>query len=355
MKFSGPFLVLCLALNVQAAESTLNWGTTLSHDTDKTSAIYKYQARVLEVAKSLTQLSFKAEKEILSEGKLPTDPGVAESKKVVAEIPEIYTLSLCSRLARETVQKQACQKAATQGILAWANSYVPTGNPINESLLIPLMKAWDLLNPLLSTDDNKILNKFAHEIIAAGDNYYKNLNAKSDKAKNNWGTWRLAIRAITAQVIGEDDLIKTSKNLLADHISENIKPDGASIDFEIRDALHYHIYDVEAYLELASILPLNYLTLDEMGKIKSAVLFLRPYYKGEKTHIEFVKSKVAFDIKRKNAKLEDYQNAPWKPSNARKILRLARVVFPDIKTWTQDLVDEHYDPTLKLFAAGHDD
>ena len=352
LKFIIPIFI---SISIEAAESTLNWGTALGLNTDKKSSVARYQARVLEVAKPFTLLSFKAEKEIISEGKLPTDPGVADSKKVVVEISEIYVLAICSRIAQDSNLKESCQKAAIQGLLTWAKTYVPTGNPINENNLIPLIKAWDLVKPFLSIDDQKSLNNFGRLLVNTSDKYYENLKPTSGKIKNNWGTWRLEIRTITSQVLNESDLVKSSKLLLVEHINQNIKSDGASIDFELRDALHYHVYDLEAYMELLSILPSDFLSKNEMAKIKSAIFFLKPFYLGEKTHIEFVKSNVPFDIQRKNAKLEDYQNAPWKPAGARKLLRLARIVFPEIKPWTESLVDEHYDPTLKLFTAGRGD
>ena len=33
------------------------------------------------------------------------------------------------------------------------------------------------------------------------------------------------------------------------------------------------------------------------------------------------------------------------------VLRLARAVFPEIRPWTEDIVDAHYDPRTKLLAA----
>jgi hypothetical protein len=42
---------------------------------------------------------------------------------------------------------------------------------------------------------------------------------------------------------------------------------------------------------------------------------------------------------------------PWDPAYARVLLRLARPIFPDIQSWTDDIVDARYDPRTKALAA----
>jgi hypothetical protein len=42
---------------------------------------------------------------------------------------------------------------------------------------------------------------------------------------------------------------------------------------------------------------------------------------------------------------------PWDPDHGRLVLRLARPVFPEIRPWTEDIVDARYDPRTKLLAA----
>jgi hypothetical protein len=46
-----------------------------------------------------------------------------------------------------------------------------------------------------------------------------------------------------------------------------------------------------------------------------------------------------------------FQPEPWDPNHGRVVLRLARPVFPEIRTWTEDIVDARYDPRTKLLAA----
>jgi hypothetical protein len=47
----------------------------------------------------------------------------------------------------------------------------------------------------------------------------------------------------------------------------------------------------------------------------------------------------------------NYDIAPWDPSRARQLLRLARGQYPAIQDWTVSVVDESYAPRLKQLAA----
>ena len=110
-------------------------------------------------------------------------------------------------------------------------------------------------------------------------------------------------------------------------------------DFRQRDALHYHVYNLEAFVFAATFTPD---VLEQTGRkaINAALDFLRPYFMGQKIHREFVCSSVRFDRERSAAGIEEYHEIPWKPERARKLLRAARPVFPEINPWTAGLVDE---------------
>jgi len=41
----------------------------------------------------------------------------------------------------------------------------------------------------------------------------------------------------------------------------------------------------------------------------------------------------------------------WDPARGRVLLRLARAAFPEIRDWTEQIVDHRYDPRTKLLAA----
>jgi hypothetical protein len=344
-------LLSCWSHSASASESSLQWGTAFD-TVSPSNNVKKYQNRILEVTKPFLGKTIPAEEQIVAEGKLPTDPGVAESKEVTSQIPMVLKLALCARIAKDHSVQASCQKTATQGLLEWAKVYQPTGNPINENQLIPLIQAWDALKPMLTAEDQKSLQNFGHRLIDAGDAFYAHLKPTDGRYYNNWGTWRLCIRSLTAAVLEDQNEIRSSQQKFAEHMAHNLLADGSSSDFLQRDALLYHVYDLVAYVDTAAQMPAGFFTAEELSHIQKSLDFIRPFFTGEKQHIEFANSKVPFDIKRKNAQLEDYQNAPWKPEHARPLLRLARVVFPSVKQWTQNIVDEKYDPILKLQTAG---
>ena len=55
------------------------------------------------------------------------------------------------------------------------------------------------------------------------------------------------------------------------------------------------------------------------------------------------------------AGLAAYQNQPWVPSTARPVLRVGRVAFPAIKSWTTSIVDDKYDKILRLMVSAIED
>ena len=90
-------------------------------------------------------------------------------------------------------------------------------------------------------------------------------------------------------------------------------------------------------------------------EVRAAVLsgldFVRPYFLREATHIEFAGTTIKFDEVRRDDGNPAFQPQPWDPVRGGVVLRLARPVFPEIRPWTEDIVDARYDPRTKLLAA----
>jgi hypothetical protein len=72
---------------------------------------------------------------------------------------------------------------------------------------------------------------------------------------------------------------------------------------------------------------------------------------GQQEHVEFARTSVPFDRERRDERNPVFQNAPWVPARGRVLLRLARTAFPEIRGWTEQIVDQRYDPRTKLLAA----
>jgi hypothetical protein len=144
--------------------------------------------------------------------------------------------------------------------------------------------------------------------------------------------------------------------MLHDFVARNFvvgpsgQPDGRTFDFIQRDALHYHVAAVQPLVEVALYAP----DLADRA-IRAAVLsgldFLEPFFLGHAKHVEFARTSVAFDRERRDDGNPAFRNDPWEPAGARVLLRLARATFPQVRPWTEDIVDPAYDPRTKLMAA----
>jgi hypothetical protein len=132
-------------------------------------------------------------------------------------------------------------------------------------------------------------------------------------------------------------------------VAQNLNIDGSSLDFLQRDALHYHVYNLEAFVDL--VVFTNLVSPEDEALILNAIQFIEPYFSGREQHVEWVNSAVPFDRVRRDAGDPAFAIAPWEPSNARRLLRLARTHFPEIRNWSASVVDEMYSPRLKQIAA----
>ena len=92
-------------------------------------------------------------------------------------------------------------------------------------------------------------------------------------------------------------------------------PDGKSIDYDQRDAMHYHVFDLEAWLEIALVTGCCGESMDRSFQFFERTLAEDP------THVEFANSTAAIDRKRAAAGF-DYAKA-----HAFDVKRAARLVF----------------------------
>jgi hypothetical protein len=190
---------------------------------------------------------------------------------------------------------------------------MPTGNPIDETTLDDLFFAFDLTQSQFSPAEKKSaqtwMRKVADTQIALGLIHARKGDGIS---KNNWQSHRLKIVGLIGYTLAEKKYIDYAIEGLKRQIEVNLRPDGSSIDFHERDALHYHCYDVEPLLELAIAANNNgtnlYTYKSKSGaSLEKSVKFLMPFCSGEKKHPEFVKSTVAFDRKRAESGDENYK------------------------------------------------
>jgi len=123
-------------------------------------------------------------------------------------------------------------------------------------------------------------------------------------AHNNWNSHRLKIVGEIGFAIGDKKLQQYAIEGIQQQIGSNLLADGRSEDFVSRDALHYHVYDLEPLLRLAIVLQratrkdYYHYTAPSGASLAKSVEWLLPYLDGRQTHAEFVNSTVEFDRRR---------------------------------------------------------
>jgi len=131
------------------------------------------------------------------------------------------------------------------------------------------------------------------------------------KVRNNAWSWTVANTLSAALLIdkaGEKDeaqkAIEKAKEGLFGQVRTNVYPDGSSLDFHDRDAIHYHVFNEVAWLKSAGYLREAGVEIppDVAEKLERSIQFVEPYLSGEKTHIEFVNSTNQRDEERQKAK-----------------------------------------------------
>ena len=234
-----------------------------------------------------------------TEGLLQGDPRKAATWEALKDVHKLYALAVAYKVTR---RREYLDKA-TVFLIAWADSNFSRGDPIDETNLDPAIEAYGMIrNSLLSGENNRIdrwLKRIADAEIHARFN-----DSTRATAHNNWNSHRLKIVGEIAFAIGDKTLQNYVIAGIKEQIGRNLLPDGRSEDLISRDAIHYHLYDLEPLLKLAIVLKqatgVDYYTYQSPSgsSIKQSVDWLLPYLMGQQTHAEFVNSTVEFDKRR---------------------------------------------------------
>ena len=288
-------------------------------------------------------------------GTLNSHPGHLRSDEAKQPFPAIFALAVASRTATEPLASQSRATAAA-ALLPWTSVYVATGNPIDEWFFLPILQAIDLVASALTNDAKATLLAWVQTFVTSSDRFYAKLAPRNPARANNWMARRLVIRAMASTVSGDRAARASIPEMLSDFVGRNLvqdprrEYDGQTFDFVQRDALHYHVASLQPLVEITLFAP-DLVSETVRRRILSGIEFLAPFARGERQHIEFAHTTIAFDHERGDAGNPVFQVAPWNPAGGRVLLRLARASFPEIRGWTDQLVDASYDPRPKLMAA----
>lgn len=267
---------------------------------------------------------------IISEGHLATDPKKIRTQKSLADLNKIYALAITYKVTGKNEYLKKCIKY----IIAWSTVNHGVGNPINDTKLDPVLEAYDLVKDEMTASERKTsatwLMQVADAEIAA-----PRFKSTARSASNNWNSHRIKVVGMIAYILNNKAYQEFTDTSIQKQILKNLYPDGSGMDFEERDALHYHVYTLEPLLKIASTIKratgtdyYNYIS-PSGSSIQKSVAFLVPFVTGEQVHPEFVNSKVLFDKQRADNKESGYTiGAPFKPGTAAEVLSYAAYFEP---------------------------
>jgi hypothetical protein len=268
--------------------------------------------------------------QIQTAGKLQSDPDKAESRAALEDMKRLEALGYCYAITTNP----AYAASARRLILGWARIEQPTGSPVDETKLEPLFVAYDLTRATFAASDKKEVDEWLRKIAQLEISAAR---LHSMTASNNWQSHRLKIIGLIGFLLEDQSLIDHALEGLHRQIAINLLPDGSSIDFHERDALHYHCYDLEPLLTLAIIahqsgLDLYHKNTASGSSLAKSVQFLVPYCEGAEKHAEWVNSIVPFDQERAAAGERKFQTgSPFDPHDALRVMELASYFDPELK------------------------
>jgi len=262
---------------------------------------------------------------IRTEGLLRGNPKKERTSIALRDMNKMYTLALQYKITND---KKYLEKAK-EFLIAWAKINQPNGDPIDDTNLDKAIEAYDLIKTDIVAADKNLISDWLSKTALAEINS-KRMNRNQGTGINNWNAHRLKIVGEIGYALNNNDFISWTIDRFKRHIEVNLNEDGTSLDFKERDAMHYHIYDLEPMLRLALLIRRAggenfYIYQAPKGSsIKKSVDWLIPYIKGEKQHEEYVNTTVKFD--RDRAKNNEPGFAPgtmFKPTLALSVLRLS--------------------------------
>jgi hypothetical protein len=255
---------------------------------------------------------------IVSEGHLANDPKKIATQKALADFEKVDALAYSYKLTGQ----EAYLKKCTAYLLNWAKINQGRGNPINDTKLDPLLEGYDLIKGDVSSEDRKVIDTWLSQ-IADAEIASPRFKLSRKTVYNNWNSHRLKVVGSIAFITGNKEYQNFTDTSMRQQIVKNLYKDGSGMDFEERDALHYHIYTLEPLLRIAQIIKratgFNYYSYvsSKGSSIAKSVDFLLPFATGEKTHQEFVNSKTLFDKQRAENKEPGYKiGASFKPETS---------------------------------------
>ncbi len=263
---------------------------------------------------------------IYYEGLLDTDPDRVASVESLLDINRLIDMLY----AGYGSDPEDYAPKTKEIVLAWARTYLPDGNTINEHKLTPLFWSYYLHRDAFSKEEQKDVESWLYEIALKEMGRVRTPN-------NNWQSKRLKIVGLIGGILGNSTMRDFVLQGIKSYIGSSYFPDGTSVDLKHRDALSYHVSGIEPLLDIfinfqvfSDAYDLYDYTSPSGSSVEKAIAYVMPFVKGEKVHEEWVNTQVQLDKERAAAGLEKYQPGKlFQPEQARPMLRWAVYYHPE--------------------------
>ncbi len=290
--------------------------------------VKKYYDGLLKLADQAVNENPNPIDTIRSEGLLAGNPKKEATAASLRDMKKMYALAITYKVENEKSYLQNLRSY----LMAWAKINRSKGDPIDDTNLDNAIEAYDMVKGNLKADERSAI---ALWLSQAADAEIGTFKPGKTTSVNNWNSHRLKVIGEIGYAIGNADYQKFATDGLKKQVEVNLYADGSGMDFKLRDALHYHAYDLEPLLKLAIVLKratgADYysMTSPTGSSIKKSTEWFLPYVSGEKTHGEFVNSTVKFDQARaKNGEKDYVAGTLFDPKNGVKTLTLAAYFDP---------------------------
>lgn len=261
------------------------------------------------------------------EGTLPHQGIYDQSVEAQLDWPVMRNLALLWQVQRDPNDLAALSRLLTD----WGNRYQPSFNPIDETNLDTYIDAYAVARDDLAPPVRSIAQRFIRQL---GEGYLGRMehDFKPNEGKwiSNWNSHRVKLATLAAVALEDETMLARARTQFTAHLGRNIRESGVTVDFEERDALHYVVYDLEPLTRAALAARLhgeNWLDFkgSTRASLRNALDWLAPYANGDKTHEEFVHSRVKFDYQRRDAGLPEFSGI-WDPARSSNLYAMASIL-----------------------------
>ncbi|MEI7256644.1 alginate lyase family protein [Dickeya dadantii] len=226
----------------------------------------------------------------------------------------------------------------------WIKTYRLSFNPIDETSFDGLIDAYRMTRNDLPEATRERTRRFLNDLTTG---YLQRMQAhQQDKRgtwNNNWQSHRVKLVTMGAAALDDPRLMAAAQEAFVRQLNANVRADGEVLDFSQRDALHYVVYDLEPLVRaVLAARAQGHDWLDLKGRdgqsLRTALAWLKPYADGVKTHEEFARTTVRFDIERRQAGVAGFDGL-WPPKTASALY------------WSASLLDAGYLETARKLNA----